>query len=82
MYAMNLNFKFDFTNVKKMAYYTRKLQKLLYLLQWGEQVCAKAIMMRMTGYPLKKKCVCQHDPKTPDYEIRRIQPVARSIRPF
>ena len=39
--------------------------KLLYDLQWGEQVCAKTCMMHMTCYPLNKKMFWHQDPDTP-----------------
>ena len=61
---MNLNFKFDLT-CQKLAYISRKTMKLLYDLQWGEQVCAKICVMHMTCYPLNKKMFWHQDPDTP-----------------
>ena len=48
-----------------LAYISRELQKLLYVLQWGEQVSVKTSVMHMTCYPLNKMCICQLDPETP-----------------
>jgi hypothetical protein len=40
MYAMNLNFKLN-SQKSKLAHYEENMKNSLYILQWGEQVCAK-----------------------------------------
>ena len=41
MYAMNFEFQIWLVMSTILAYISRELQKLLYVLQWGEQVSAK-----------------------------------------
>jgi hypothetical protein len=42
MYAMNLNFKLT-SQKSNLAHYEENMENSLYILQWGEQVCAKAM---------------------------------------
>jgi hypothetical protein len=42
MYAMNLNFKLT-SQKSKLAHYEENMKNSLYILQWGEQVCANTI---------------------------------------
>ena len=65
MYAMNFEFQIWLVMSTILAYISRELQKLLYVLQWGEQVSVKTSVMHMTCYPLNKMCICQLDPETP-----------------
>jgi len=65
MYAMNFEFQIWLVMSTILAYISRELQKLLYVLQWGEQVSVKTSVMHMTCYPLNKICICQLDPETP-----------------
>ena len=65
MYAMNFEFQFWLDMSTILAYISREPQKLLYVLQWGEQVSAKTSVMHMAWYSLKKKGVRQQDPETP-----------------
>ena len=64
MYAMNFEFQFWLDMSTILAYLSREPHKLLYVLQWGEQVSVKSVM-HMTCYPLNKMCICQLDPETP-----------------
>ena len=65
MYAMNFEFQIWLVMSTILAYISRELQKLLYVLQWGEQVSAKTSVMHMTYYSLKKRDVRQQNPETP-----------------
>jgi len=65
MYAMNFEFQIWLVMSTILAYISRELQKLLYVLQWGEQVSVKTSVMHMTCYPLNKMCICQLDPENP-----------------
>ena len=65
MYAMNFEFQIWLVMSTILAYISRELQKLLYVLQWGEQVSVRTSVMHMTCYPLNKICICQLDPETP-----------------
>jgi hypothetical protein len=42
VYAMNLNFKLTSQKLK-LAHYEENMKNSLYILQWGEKVCAKII---------------------------------------
>jgi hypothetical protein len=42
MYAMNLNFKLT-SQKSKLAHYEENMKNSLYILQWGEQVCANTM---------------------------------------
>ena len=68
MYAMNFEFQFWFDMSKILAYISREPQKLLYVLQWGEQVSEKqvwCIWRVIHSIHFNKKCVCQQDPESP-----------------
>ena len=89
MYAKNLNFKFDFTNVKNLKFYTREPQKLLYVLQRGEQVSAKKMCDASDILFTQEKRCSTAEPGDSGYksgdsgqDLRRIRPVSRSIWPF
>jgi hypothetical protein len=42
MYVMNLNFKLT-SQKSKLAHYKETMKNSLYILQWGEQLCAKTM---------------------------------------
>jgi hypothetical protein len=42
MYAMNLNFKLN-SQQSKLAHCEENMKNSLYILQWGEKVCAKTM---------------------------------------
>ena len=69
MYAMNFEFQFWLDMSTILAYISREPQKLLYVLQWGEQVSAKTSVMHMTYYSLKKRGVRQQNPETPGISL-------------
>jgi hypothetical protein len=65
MYAMNLNFKLT-SRKSKLAYYEENMKNSLYILQWGEQVCAKIICDANDWLCTQRKFVLAiRTPKTP-----------------
>jgi hypothetical protein len=65
MYAMNLNFKLT-SQKSKLAHYEENMKNSLYILQWGEQVCAKTTCDANDRLCTQEKFVlAARTPKTP-----------------
>ena len=61
---MNLNFKFDFTDVKNGKIHNRTTEALIsFTVGWADM--CKTCVMHMTCYPLNKYVFWHQDPDTP-----------------
>jgi hypothetical protein len=72
MYAMNLNFKLTSQKLK-LAHYEENMKNSLYILQWGEHMCANTICDANDRLCTQEKFVLAD-------KTRRLRVYVRSIR--
>jgi hypothetical protein len=85
---MNLNFKLT-SQKSKLAHYEENMKNSLYILQWGEQVCAKTMCDANDRLCTHEKFVLAAKPGEYGYmsgdsgqDVRSIRLRTRSIRTF
>jgi hypothetical protein len=81
MYAMNLNFKLT-SQKSELAHYEENMKISLYILQWGEQVCAKTICDANDRLCTQRKFVLAAKTRRLRVYVRRLRLRNRSIRTF
>jgi hypothetical protein len=72
MYAMNLNFKLT-SQKSKLAHYEENIKNSLYILQWGEQVCANTMCDASDRLCTQKKFVLAAETRRLRVYVRRLR---------